>query len=858
MPDRRSDTHIDAALRARVRTLGTLLGESIVRHRGQEIFDTVERARDAARNQPQLLPSLLAAVDTKGTADVARAFSLYFHLANTAEQVARATLAEQRPLSSLRDAIRVADGEPGRLQSTLSKLDVELVLTAHPTEAARQSVLARIRSIAELLTTAEPDHDRLAEQVDMLWLTDELRGERPGVLDEVRTALFYAERITTVAMPEVLGPLVRHLDVGEVLQGRVAPLTLGSWIGGDRDGNPNVTPDVMWEAVRTAREHALRGQIAFVDRLIDDLSASTRMSGASPQTLAHDGSVAGLDARYAAIHRDEPWRLQLRNIRQRLVNTLRAHLEPGARSLLTPADVYRDSAGYLCDLSVLRRTVAEGNLGDLALSAVDRHLITMASVGLDLVRLDIRENSAVIRAELADTAAAEADNTSMVNTLKQAQAAVSTFGQRCLGTVIVAMTESAEDVTAAARLAAHAGLIDPERGRYPVQFVPLLERVCELQQAGEILDRMLQDPVLRDIARAHGDLQEVMVGYSDSNKDAGILTSQWHIHTAQRQLRDVAARHGVRLRLFHGRGGTVSRGGGPTRAAALAQPWGVLDGSMKATEQGEVISDKYLLDWLAKDNLAQSLAATIEATAVHQTPREDPGMLRDWDHLMDLASAAGHSCYRALVELPSLPEYFAASTPVEELASLKIGSRPARRSGATSLEGLRAIPWVFGWTQSRQIVPGWYGVGTALSAVRAAGHGAVLVQMWQQWPFFRNFISNIEMTLAKTDLNIAQMYATRLAGHIPGDIPAMLQQEHAQTVSEVSAVTGRPLLADNPSLAQTLAVRDRYLLPLHHLQVSLLERVRATRAAGAVTDASLERSLALTINGIAAGMRNTG
>jgi len=444
-----------------------------------------------------------------------------------------------------------------------------------------------------------------------------------------------------------------------------------------------------------------------------------------------------------------------------------------------------------------------------------------------------------------------------------ARLAGETFGGEAVQTYIVSMTQGVDDLLAVAVLARESGLIELHPGpdddrpdRAALDLVPLFETVNELRRAGDLLDGLLRDPSYRRIVRARGDVQEVMLGYSDSNKDAGVTTSQWEIHRAQRRLRDVAAAHGIRLRLFHGRGGSVGRGGGPAGEAVAASPYGVLDGAMKLTEQGEVVSDKYALPSLARDNLEILLAAVIEASVLHRTSRIEDERLVRFDDAMDLISGAAARSYRDLVDLPDLPRFFSEATPVEELGGLNIGSRPSRRpgSGAASLASLRAIPWVFGWTQTRLIVPGWYGVGSGLLAAREAGLADVLTEM-RHWAFFQTFLGNVEMTLAKTDLRIARGYVDALTDPQLHPIFEQICAEHALTLEQVQLLTdGSGLLSNYPLLQRTLATRDRYLEPLHHLQISLLQR---RRAAGA-PDEQLRRALLLTINGIAAGLRNTG
>ncbi len=906
-----ADIPFAPALRDDIRRLGALLGEAILRQEGEAMYSLVEDIRTLVRDDPDRAGELIDDLSLVEATTLARAFSLYFHLANIAEQVHRTRAQTQQRVSTggplaqagtaIREALDAGVVDASDVADGFASINARPVFTAHPTEASRRSVLVKLRRVAELLSEPRTPHtDRsISEAIDLLWQTNELRLGKPEVTDEARNALFYLDDLAAGVAGDVVDEFAQAAEmVGVEIPPRRPVLSFGSWIGGDRDGNPFVTPAATAQVLAIQHEHAVRDLLPHIEQLSALLSVSERVAAVSGELAASlEADLAALydlDQRFRRLNAEEPYRLKLTCIHAKLQNT-RARQADGRPH--QPGRDYRTTKGLLDDLDVIRTSLAANRGGLIAAGSVAHTMRIAAVFGLSLATLDVREHASAhhhavgqLVDRLGDVGMPYADLTpearftvlaqelvskrplagspppldpaglTTYNTFVEIGRALDRYGPESCQSYIISMTKSPDDVLAAVLLAREAGLVDVPSQVCRIGFVPLLETVAELKGADRIVGTLLADPGYRELVRLRGDTLEVMLGYSDSNKDAGITTSQWQIHLAQRRLRDVCSAHGVVLRLFHGRGGTVGRGGGPTDEASLSQPWGVLDGQIKVTEQGEVISDKYLLPQLARENLGLTLAATLRGTILHRTPLLEDDTLAEWDAVMDVLSEAAFTADRARIDDPELPAYFATATPVEQLADLHLGSRPARRPTANAgLDGLRAIPWVFGWTQARQIVPGWYGVGSGLAAARAAGHERRVAEMARRWPFFANFLSNVAMTAAKADLDIADRYVQRLVPEHLQRFNATIRAEHDLTIAEVTRAIGADsLLGDQPRLAQTLAVRDAYLRPLHLLQISLLARVRWHEAEGTEVEPQLRRALLLTVNGIANGLRNTG
>ena len=879
-------------LRNDVRKLADLLGQTLARQEGDELLKLVESVRLSVREGTQ--DQILNKITDSQTIALVRAFSNFFNLANVAEQVNRSKILAAEHKSggtwlgrAIENILKAKNSNQefstAELQEWIENFSVRPVFTAHPTEAARRSVLSKMTTISQLLE--EPNsafnHERLAEAIDLLWQTDELRLGRPEPLDEAVNSIYYLDELLLETVPEVLAEFVTEVKkLGVNLSLTARPLRFGTWIGGDRDGNPNITSEVTKAAILLQNSHFTRSLFLHLDELRQALSISTKLAGVSKEleiSVAKDlENLPEIEARYRRINVEEPYRLKATAIRHKLSLTQSRHAS-GLPHF--PGRDYKDTAELLQDFNIMRTSLLENNGQLIANGLLDRIMRSISAFGLTHATMDIREHSdahhnlltqlfggsdpEIIAKQLLarsnpDVSGLDQAGSNCYKTFVAINELIDRYGSEVIESYIISMTKSADDVMAAVLIAKMAGLIslDGSNSFAKIGFVPLLETVIELKSADKILDDLLSNKSYRKVVDLRGGVQEVMLGYSDSNKDAGITTSQWEIHKAQRKLRDVAKKHGVKLRLFHGRGGSVGRGGGPTYDALIALPWGSIDGQIKMTEQGEVISDKFGLPALAKENLELTLAAALEATVLNRKPRQSSNDLNTWDECMDLISEHAFTSYRALVDQPELPAYFYASTPVEQLGNMFLGSRPSRRPEASSgLDSLRAIPWVFGWTQSRQIVPGWYGVGSGLKAARESGKSELLQTLLKEWHFFNTFISNVEMTLAKTDLTIAGRYVESLVDPSLHKIFEQIKTEFDLTVKELLLMTNKSeILGNQPILARTLQVRDTYLAPIQLLQISLLKRVRTQKQA----DPLLARALLLTINGVAAGLRNTG
>ena len=933
------DPEKDRPLEDDIRLLGKLLGDTVSEQEGDHLFGLIEKIRRAAvrfyrRDDPSgraEMADLLSALNPHQAIVVTRAFSYFSHFANMAEDEhhLRRTRAHQiagsppRPGSISRALARML--EAGWTADDIAKfLDDALispVLTAHPTEVRRQSTMRRELQMAELLdmldrggwTNEERQEvlDKLRRAILGLWQTNLLRQTKLTVLDEVENGLSYYDYTFFKEVPrlhEALGdhlnavrrgvaPNETHLHAGLPPQPGDRDLTsflrVGSWIGGDRDGNPNVTADILRETLDRHARQAIGYYQSELMKLEGELSISSRLANVSPELDALADQY-GEDNIHLAL---EPYRRAIIVIRKRLGAT-EARLVGGSADDANGHPSYETATEFSADLDTIHMSLLENGGGRLTRGRLRYLRRAVRCFGFHLASLDLRQNSAVheqVIAELFRAVQPDLDYMSLdeeariellsrelqeprplvrrfwdysdttrreLAILECAAAGRERLGSAAITTSIISNTESVSDMLELAVLLKECGLLFA--GAEPgVHIVPLFETIADLRDCSRIMNRLLGLPAYRRLIERQGGIQEVMLGYSDSNKDGGYFTSGWELHKAEEKLIALFAAHGVRLRLFHGRGGAVGRGGGPSYEAILAQPEGAVPGQFRMTEQGEIISSKYTNPHLGRRNLEILVAATLEASlpAIHSAnamSRKSTDMAQARD-VMESLSQAAFRAYRDLVyETPGFDQYFWHSTVITEIATLNIGSRPASRKKLGRIEDLRAIPWVFSWSQSRVMLPGWYGFGTAVAQWRAAHPSdgmAILQELYRTTPFFRTQISNIDMVLAKTDMGIARCYSDLVAdADLRGRIFAQIEAEHARTVDAILAITGNDrLLAENPVLERSIRNRFPYIDPLNHLQIDLLRKHRA-----GADDPKILRGIQLTINGIAAGLRNSG
>ncbi|WP_283633131.1 phosphoenolpyruvate carboxylase [Mycolicibacterium poriferae] len=907
-------------MREDIRLLGAILGETVRDQNGDTVFDLVERARvESFRVRRSEIDrddivSLFDGIDVHQAIPVIRAFTHFALLANVAEDIHR----------ERRRAVHEAAGEPPQdssLAATYLKLDtanldpdtvadalvgalVSPVITAHPTETRRRTVFDTQHRITELmrmrmhgLTRTEEGRDietELRRHILTLWQTALIRLSRLKIQDEIETGLRYYAAAFFEVIPQV------NAQVRAALQARWPDTDLlaepilrpGSWIGGDRDGNPNVTADVVRLATGRAAFTAFAYYFGELTALEQELSMSVR--------LVHigDGLAALADACHEPAREDEPYRRALRVIHARLTATAQQILdEQPEHELDLGMSPYQTPAELLADLDVVDESLRSNGSAVLADDRLCRLRESVRVFGFHLSGLDMRQNSDVheeVIAELFAWAGVHDDYVSLsepervellaaelgtrrplvrpeadlselarkeLGIVMAAARAVHVFGPQAVPNYIISMCQSVSDMLEPAILLKEAGLLDAS-GDQPyaaVGIVPLFETIDDLQRGSSILEAALDLPLYRAVVTARGDSQEVMLGYSDSNKDGGYLAANWALYRAELDLVESARKTGIRLRLFHGRGGTVGRGGGPSYDAILAQPPGAVRGSLRLTEQGEVIAAKYAEPQIARRNLETLLAATLEATLL-----DTEGLGRSSEEayavLDDLAARAQRAYAELVHETPGFVDYFKASTPVSEIGALNIGSRPTSRKPTTQISDLRAIPWVLAWSQSRVMLPGWYGTGSAFEQWIADGEDpdarlAVLQDLYQRWPFFTTVLSNMAQVLAKSDLGLAARYSELVDDEdLRRRVFDKIADEHARTIRMHALITGQDdLLADNPALARSVFNRFPYLEPLNHLQVELLRRYRSGDE-----DELVQRGILLTMSGLATALRNSG
>ena len=887
------------ALRRDVRSLGSILGQVLQEQAGQELFESVEELRrlmiehrDIVRRSPRRASQaelmskaqkIVSQINIEHAYQVTKAFAIYFELTNLAETNHRKRRRRagklEREISPLPGSFRgtlkrmkEAGIPAGAALQTLHQIVITPVFTAHPTEVARQTVLLKRRRIAKQLerldrlplTTEEAEEceQHIRAEVTSLWQTDEVRLAKPTVNDEIRMGLRYFRLSLFDAIPKIYAEMVESfrdvygLDLEEASLPEV--VRFGSWIGGDRDGNPLVKPECTHDALELARDLILREYVQDVEALSDRLSSSQKQTPVAKELLAqldrYERALHGVHFAWGAHNQSEAYRRFLAYIFHRLQRS---------RDPQGTAAAYSDAVEFEKDLQLLRESLRSHRGGRLVRTWVDRLLRKLHTFGFQLHTLDIRQHARVhtrVIQELGPELHAEPkspESQELLETLHTIAQLKREYPAGSIRQYVISGAESEEDVLGLMRLAGSAGVQMAGSADDPgLMPVPLFESIESLRGADGIMRRLWSDRTYQPLLDSWGRWQEVMLGYSDSNKDGGMLTSTWELYKAHRELHRAAEEFSVKLRLFHGPRRHVGRGGGPTHSAILAQPPGCFSGQIRITEQGEVLNWKYADAVLAEWNLELMIAASVEA--ITRPGAEQTSYPARWEEAIEQMSQDAYSIYRReIAENADILEYFEQATPVNELDAARIGSRPARRTKGRQLEDLRAIPWVFGWMQSRHAVPAWFGVGHALEkfAEGSRGHEKLLREMARGFPVFGDLLRNVELGMAKADLDIARLYSGLVKNAALGKrVFTMLEDEFLRTRRMLLRVSGtRELLAGNRVLARSIRLRNPYVDPMSLIQVELLRRKQAGHSTP-----ELEYALGATINGIAAGLHNTG
>lgn len=921
-------TNSNNLLRRDVRYLGNILGEVLVHQGGRELLELVEQIREQskalrAQFDPELFAELKATISSLSSEQrhqVIRAFAIYFQLVNIAEQNHRIRrkrdyeflAGEEVQNGSIESAIKVLKDHniaQEDIEEMLAGISLELVMTAHPTEATRRAVLDIHKRIAEdvmeldnpTLTYREREKlkEKLMNEVLILWQTDELRDRKPTVIDEVKNGLFYFDETLFDALPNVYEELERCLTKYYPDKKWHVPsyLRFGSWIGGDRDGNPSVTSDVTWQTLILHRQLVVRKYKEQLREMMKMLSFSTNLVTVTEELLAsieQDRKTVQIKNAERWRNSTEPYRIKLGYMLAKLANTLETSVASEQVGYNSPAELMEDLriidrslrshfADYYAD-TYLAKLLRQVELFGFHLMTLDirqhsqEHENTMTEV---LHKLGIVDNYGALSEEekipvlvklledqrpLTSHHIEYSDSTrECLNVYEVVAKAQKEFGVNCISSYLISMTEAASDMLEVMVFAKEVGLLRiDENGEVicTIQAVPLFETIDDLHAAPDIMRQLFAIPVYHKAVAARGNMHEIMLGYSDSNKDGGAVTANWELRIALNSITEAGKEHNVKLKFFHGRGGSLGRGGMPLNRSILAQPPHTVGAGIKITEQGEVLSSRYSLEGIAYRSLEQATWALITSARLARYPEQAPQVEKEWEDIASAISEAAQKKYQDLIfRDPDFLTFFKESTPLNEVGELNIGSRPSKRKNSDRFEDLRAIPWVFSWTQSRYLLPAWYAAGTAIQQYVGDDQQklATLQTMYEKFPFFRSLIDNLQMALAKADMKIASQYASMIKDDtIRERIFSQVEAEYKLTSELILKITNQNEILDNvPVIQESIRLRNPYVDPLSYLQVQLLQELRSIREEGG-DDQVLLREVLLTINGIAAGLRNTG